>query len=72
MTTQQIADQAQAAAKTHPAGYGSASAVINGKTVSADIIPGCRNMGGRRKASLRWSVDGKKVAAANLQSAVSA
>jgi hypothetical protein len=51
--------------------YPGASAIINGKVVEARIVEQCRRTTSRAKQtpSIMWKVDGKRVAAADLQNA---
>lgn len=42
------------------------SGIINGRTVTAMVVRGFRNEGGKRKPSIQWKVDGSVVSAADL------
>ena len=71
---QEIADRAKAQAQTRGGtGYGLQYGAVNGKAVKAYAIPARGSFGGDRRASVRlqWSVDGRVVSAANLESAIS-
>ena len=52
--------------------YPGAEAKINGKIVEARIVEQCRRTTSRakQKPSVMWKVDGKRVAAADLQKAI--
>lgn len=59
------------ACKTEPR---CAAAQFNGKTVEAMVVEQYRRTTGRalQKPSIRWSVNGKRVAAADLEKAIAA
>jgi hypothetical protein len=43
---------------------------INGKTVEAYVVSGYRNTGKNRKPTIQWTVNGKRIAKANLAEAI--
>lgn len=52
--------------------YGRASAEINGKAVECEMVPQGRASVRIQKPKAVWKLNGKRVAAASLQSAISA